>query len=150
MPGGFLGGWKGDTGLDIMGSPSPVFAVAAGTLDYSEPGHTLWTGRRDTPNSIRIELDHPIGFKNHAITHVYYTHLSELETVQHEGASPRKHIEAGERVGTSGIGNGVMHLHIGLLLDGNVEQDSWDTLLVEGDVRGVMGGYRNGEALPKL
>src|SRR5882757_7812065 len=40
MPGGFLGGWGGDTGLDIAGDHIPVFALAAGTLDYSEWGHT--------------------------------------------------------------------------------------------------------------
>ncbi len=150
MPGGFVGGWSGDTGLDIMGSPRPVFALAAGTLDYSEQGHTRWVRGRDTPNSVRFALDTPIAFQKHTITHVYYTHLSKLASVQHEGDSPRKHVEAGELLGMSGVGNGVMHLHVGLLLDGNVAQDSWETLLVEGDIRKVMGGYKNGESLPTM
>jgi hypothetical protein len=57
-------------------------------------------------------------------------------------------VAAGERIGTSGIGNGVPHLHLGMLLDGNVEQDTWDAILREDEVRAVLGGYRNQETLP--
>jgi murein DD-endopeptidase MepM/ murein hydrolase activator NlpD len=148
MPGGFLGGWNGDTGLDIAGNRRDVFAIAAGTLDYSEWGHTLWTRGRDTPYSVRLALDEPIPWGEHRITHVYYTHLSKVETQQAEGSASPKHVEAGERIGVSGIGNGVPHLHLGLLLDGQVEQDSWTFILREGDIRKVMGNYRNGELLP--
>jgi murein DD-endopeptidase MepM/ murein hydrolase activator NlpD len=149
MPGGYLGGWNGDTGLDIAGNRLDVFAIAAGTLDYSEWGHTLWTRGRDTPYSVRLALDEPIAWGERRITHVYYTHLSTVETQQAEGAATRKHVEAGERIGVSGIGNGVPHLHLGLLLDDQVEQDSWTFILREGDIRKVMGGYRNGELLPR-
>ena len=148
MPGGYLGGWYGDTGLDIAGRYLAVYAIAAGTLDYSESGHTLWTGKGDTPLSVRIKLDAPIAFKGHRITHVYYTHMSKLVTEQAEGSATRKHVVSGERIGDSGIGNGVPHLHLGLLLDDEVEQDSWDFILREGDIRGVMGSYRNGGLLP--
>jgi murein DD-endopeptidase MepM/ murein hydrolase activator NlpD len=149
MPGGYLGGWNGDTGLDIAGNRLDVFAIAAGTLDYSEWGHTLWTRGRDTPYSVRLALDEPIAWGVHRVTHVYYTHLSKVETEQAEGETTRKHVEAGERIGVSGIGNGVPHLHLGLLLDNQVEQDSWTFILREGDIRKVMGGYRNGELLPR-
>lgn len=148
MPGGWVGGWAGDTGLDVAGRRLAVYAIASGTLDYSERGHTLWTSGRDTPNSVRIALDAPIPWRGHRITHVYYTHLSSLETVQAEGAAARKHVVAGERIGVSGIGNGVPHLHLGLLLDGQVEQDSWTFILREDEVRKVLGGYKNGERLP--
>jgi hypothetical protein len=147
IPGGILGGWNGDTGLDVSANFRPVHAIAAGTLEYSESGHTLWKRGKDTPNSVRLKLDAPILWKEHRITHVYYTHLSALETVQREVDPEKKHVEGGDRLGVSGIGNGVPHLHIGLLLDGNVEQDSWDSLLVEGDVRKVFGGYKNGERI---
>ncbi len=150
MPGGAIGGWWGDTGLDIAGDHLEVFAIAAGTLDYSERGHTHWTHGRDTPYSVRLALDAPIPWEGHRITHVYYTHLSHLETTQAEGAAPRKHVEGGEKLGVSGIGNGTPHLHLGLLLDGEVEQDSWTFILREGDVRKVMGGYKNGVRLPAL
>lgn len=148
MPGGVLGGWQGDTGLDIAGNRLDVFAIAAGTLDYSEWGHTRWTRGRDTPYSVRLALDEPIQWGELRITHVYYTHLSKLETQQAEGSPHRKHVEAGERIGVSGIGNGVPHLHIGLLLDNQVEQDSWTFILREGDIRKTMGSYKNGELLP--
>ncbi len=149
MPGGYLGGWQGDTGLDIAGDHLDVFAIAAGTLDYSEWGHTLWTRGRDTAYSVRLALDEPIAWGERRITHVYYTHLSKVETSQPERSPNRRHVEAGERIGVSGIGNGVPHLHLGLLLDDQVEQDSWTFILREGEVRKVMGNYRNGELLPR-
>ena len=46
----------------------------------------------------------------------------------------------------SGIGNGVPHLHLGLLLYNQVEQDSWTFILREGDIRKTMGSYKKGLA----
>lgn len=148
MPGGVMAGYQADTGLDIAGSPRPVHALAAGTLDYSEPGHTLWTGASDTANCVRFELDAPIPWKGRQITHVYYAHLSKLSHLQPEGATPRRHVEAGELLGISGVANHSPHLHIGLLLDGEVEQ-YWGTFLLADDVRKVLGGYRNGDILAR-
>jgi murein DD-endopeptidase MepM/ murein hydrolase activator NlpD len=150
MPGGWTGGWAGDTGLDIAGNRLDVFAIAAGTLDYAEWGHTRWTRGKDTAFSVRLALDEPLAWGEQKITHVYYTHLSRVEHEQAEGvpAAERRHVLAGERIGVSGIGNGTPHLHFGLLLDNQVEQDSWTYILREGDVRRVLGGYRNGERLP--
>jgi hypothetical protein len=148
MPGGVFAGYRADTGLDIAGSPRPVYAIQSGTLDYSEPGHTLWTGPKDTANCVRFKLDTPIPWKGRQITHVYYAHLSKLEYSQAEGSSSRRRIEAGERLGVSGIANHSPHLHIGLLLDGEVEQ-YWGTFLLEDDVRQVLGNYRNGTRLPR-
>ena len=54
--------------------PSSEIGRAAGTLDYSEAGHTLWTGRRDTPFTIRFELDTPIPFRNRLIMWNRSTH----------------------------------------------------------------------------
>jgi hypothetical protein len=149
MPGGSIGGWYGDTGVDISGRFLPVFAIAAGVLEYSELGHTLWMGKGDTPLSIRLRLDDPLAVGTHRVTHVYYTHLSAVVTEQPESSVVKKHVVSGERIGTSGIGNGVPHLHLGLLLDDQVEQDRWDFILREDVVRKVMGGYRNGELLPR-
>jgi len=155
MPGGIFAGYVGDTGLDIAGNARPVHAIAAGKVDYSEWGHTRWIGKHDTAFCVRIELDVPIPFKKdskggmHKITHLYYAHLASLERIQKEGAKPRAHVEAGEQLGISGTANGMPHLHLGLLLDSDVEQDSWSTILREGEVREVLGHYKNGEALPK-
>lgn len=154
MPRGWLGGWGGDTGLDIAGDHLEVFALAAGTLDYSEWGHTRWTTGKDTAFSVRLALDVPIVWKGagdrteRRITHVYYTHLSKVDTLQREGSELRKHVVAGERIGISGIGNGTPHLHLGLLLDNQVEQDSWEFILREHEVRKVLGDYKNGTRLP--
>jgi murein DD-endopeptidase MepM/ murein hydrolase activator NlpD len=148
MPRGWLGGWAGDTGLDIAGDHLEVFALAAGTLDYSEWGHTRWTTGKDTAFSVRLKLDEPIVWNGHRVTHVYYTHMSKVDTLQREGSEVKKHVAAGERIGVSGIGNGTPHLHLGLLLDSQVEQDSWEFILREHEVRKVLGDYKNGVRLP--
>ena len=151
MPRGSLGGWPGDTGLDIAGDHLEVFALAAGTLDYSEWGHTRWTTGKDTAFSVRLALDEPLPWGEggaRRITHAYYTHMAKVDTVQTEGGATRKHVVAGERLGVSGIGNGTPHLHLGLLLDGQVEQDSWTYILRENEVRKVFGDYKNGARLP--
>jgi murein DD-endopeptidase MepM/ murein hydrolase activator NlpD len=147
MPGGVLGGYAGDTGLDIGGVRLPVYAIAAGTVDYAEWGHTQWTGPRDTAYCVRIALDVPVPWRGHRITHVYYAHMSALDVTQPEKTAPpaRRHVAAGEALGTSGIANGVWHLHLGLLLDGQVEQDDWTYILGEAEVRAALGGYRNGQ-----
>lgn len=147
MPGGVFAGYRADTGLDIAGSPRPVYAIASGTLDYSEPGHTLWTGPRDTANCVRFKLDAPIPWKGRQVTHVYYAHLSKLEYQKAEGSPEVIRIEGGERLGESGVARGSPHLHIGLLLDGEVEQYA-GTFLFEDEVRQVLGGFKNGSRLP--
>jgi hypothetical protein len=144
LPGGVVAGYQADTGLDIAGVRLPVHSIAAGTLDYSEPGHTLWTGPKDTANCVRVKLDEPIAYKGRLITHVYYAHLASLETLQAEGATQRKHVEAGELLGISGVARFSPHLHIGLLLDGEVEQ-YWGTFLLADEIRAVLGGYKNGD-----
>jgi murein DD-endopeptidase MepM/ murein hydrolase activator NlpD len=148
LPGGTLAGYRGDTGLDIASPPKPVYAIAAGTIDYAEAGHTRWVGPHDTPYCVRITLDRPIAFKRHQITHVYYAHMSSLAFEQREGARPARHVEGGERLGTSGVANGLPHLHLGLLLDGDVSQERWSTILDEGEVRAALGVGANGTKLP--
>lgn len=148
LPNGVFAGYAGDTGLDVASKPHEVYAIAAGTLEYSEEGHTLWLGPKDTHFSVRIALDQPIAWKSHFITHVYYTHLSAVEVVQHEGDPLRHHVEAGDAIGVSGIANGLPHLHLGLLLDGHVEQDDWTYILTESQIRAVLGNWANGNHLP--
>jgi hypothetical protein len=57
-------------------------------------------------------------------------------------------VQAGDAIATSGIANGLPHLHIGLLLDGHVEQDDWTYILREREVREVLGKWANGAHLP--
>lgn len=149
MPGGIFAGYAGDTGLDLVGSPRPVHAIAAATVDYAEQGHTRWTGPKDSPFCVRLTLDQPITWKGHKITHAYYAHLSGVAFEQAEGSKKKRHVAAGELLGTSGVARGVPHLHLGLLLDNEVEQDDWTFILREGEVRTVLGGYNNSEVLPK-
>jgi murein DD-endopeptidase MepM/ murein hydrolase activator NlpD len=149
MPGGVMAGYQADTGLDIAGMPRPVYAIASGTLDYSEPGHTLWTGPSDTANCVRLELDEPVVLPNgRRVTHVYYAHLSALETLQHEGETPRRHVEGGEVLGVSGVARHSPHLHLGFLLDGEVEQYA-GTFLLADRIRTLLGSYKNGDRLPR-
>jgi hypothetical protein len=150
MPGGRLAGYHGDTGLDIGGRFLPVYALAAGTLDYAERGHTRWRGRRDTDWTVRLKLDQPIAYKGRQVTHLYSAHLSAVAHHQPEGAPVRRRVAAGERLGTSGLANGSPHLHLGLILDGRVDQEYYADVLREWQVRELLGGYRNGALLPPL
>lgn len=151
MPGAFVAGYPVDTGLDLAGMKLPVHAIAAGTVDYAERGHSAWTSPRDSPYAVRIELDDPIPHRGRLVTHVWYAHLADVAFEQAEGASPRRRVEAGERLGTSGVANGSWHLHLGLLLDGDVSQ-AWGTFLPENEVREVLGApgapLRPGARLP--
>jgi hypothetical protein len=149
MPGGIFAGYAGDTGLDLVGAPRTVHAIAAAAVDYAEKGHTRWTGPKDSPYCVRLTLDQPIAYKGHKITHVYYAHLSGVAFEQSESSTKKRHVEAGEPLSTSGVARGVPHLHLGLLLDNEVEQDDWAFILREGEVRAVLGDYSNGEVLPK-
>lgn len=149
MPGGVFAGYLGDTGLDLAGSPRTIHAIAAATVDYAEKGHTRWTGPKDSPFCVRLRLDQPVAWKGRKITHVYYAHLSAVAFDQPESTASKRHVAAGEPLGTSGMARGVPHLHLGLLLDGEVEQDDWTYILREGEVRAALGGYGNGESLPK-
>jgi murein DD-endopeptidase MepM/ murein hydrolase activator NlpD len=156
LPGGQFAGYAGDTGLDIAGRSLTVFAVAAGTIEYSEHGHTVWTGGGDTPNSVRVRLDVPIVVERYgkaapAITHMYYTHLAKLRFGVAEGQTDNAlHVDCGEALGISGIGNGLPHLHLGLLLGNDTSQTSWANILREDEVRSALGGYKNLEKLPLL
>jgi len=147
MPGGSMAGYFGDTGLDIAGVKLPVYAVGAGTIEYAEWGHTRWRGPHDTAYCVRLKLDAPIAYGDHKITHVYYAHMSEVAFNQAENASEKRHVGAGDSLGTSGIANGSWHLHLGFLLDGQVEQDDWTYILREDAIRQVLGGYKNGEKI---
>ncbi len=147
MPGGVTAGYSADTGLDLAGSPRDVFAIASGTLDYAEAGHTLWNGRHDSKLAARITLDEPIRLGDRTITHVWYAHLSEVALELHEGSGELIHVAAGQRLGRSGTANGSPHLHLGMLLDGDVSQ-SWGTFLLEDDVRRVLCRWSKGKRLP--
>jgi len=148
IPGAVFAGYAGDTGLDLVTQPRAVHAIAAATVDYAEKGHTRWVGPHDTAYCVRLTLDKPVPWKNgRSITHVYYAHLSALAFEQKESASKKRHVAAGEPLGTSGVARGVAHLHLGLLLDNQVEQDDWTYILREGEVRAALGGYTNGESL---
>ena len=149
MPGGFTAGYAADTGLDLAGIRLDVFAIAAGEVVYAEPGHSRWTGPRDTDLAVLLELDVPLEHEGRRVTHAWYAHLSALAFEQASGALPRRRVEAGERLGTSGVANGAWHLHLGLLLDGDTSQH-WGTFLLEEDVRRVLCGLRARQRLPPL
>ncbi|NUP05603.1 MAG: hypothetical protein HOW73_06035 [Polyangiaceae bacterium] len=150
MPGGFAAGYAADTGLDLAGMKTPVFALASGNVDYAESGHSLWTGRGDTDLAVRIELDEPIVLADgRKVTHAWYAHLYELAFEQEEGVVKRRRVAAGEYLGLSGRANGMWHLHLGLLLDGDTTQ-RWGSFLLEDEVRSVLCGLKTKTRLPAL
>jgi murein DD-endopeptidase MepM/ murein hydrolase activator NlpD len=147
MPGGFAAGYQADTGLDLAGMNQPVFALAAGYVDYAEEGHTAWRSPGDDDRAIRIELDEPLHTAAGRVTHVWYAHLAELAFTQAEGATSRRRVAAGQLLGTSGRANGMYHLHLGLLLDHDTTQNG-GTFLLEDQVRAVLCNLRHKSRLP--
>ena len=144
-----MAGYRADTGLDIAGMALPVFAIADGVVEYAEAGHTLWTGPGDTDLAIRIRLDRPIDFEGRKITHAWYAHMSTLAFEQAQTSKERRRVKAGEYLGTNGKANGMWHLHLGLLLDGDTSQ-GWGTFLLEDDVRAALCGMRAKQRLPLM
>jgi hypothetical protein len=74
---------------------TPVLAVAAGVI-----GSLI--GPLDSPDphlqGLRVHLDTPTG-------RFYYAHLSEIDVI------PGQRVQAGQRIGLSGVAAGVAHLH---------------------------------------
>jgi murein DD-endopeptidase MepM/ murein hydrolase activator NlpD len=133
--------------LDLAAQPSPVHAIASGTVAYAEDGHTRWRGRGDSGFAVLIELDEPIPFDDKRITHAWYAHLSGLERVVAEDAPQKPHVSPGDKLGISGRARGAYHLHLGLLLNGDTSQN-WGTYLLENDVRRVLCGLGARARLP--
>ena len=111
-------GYAGDTGLDISAlKGTKVYAVADATIEYSEFGHTTWKTPPDTPGSINIRLDTPITVNGTVYRNVFYTHLSSLVYSKTDGSSKYIHVNKGDLIGYSGLGNKVPHLHIAFYTD---------------------------------
>ena len=103
-------------GIDIhVHAGTPAYAVADGTLIYSERGHTTWTTPPDTPNSILLKFDKPIKNKGKTYYFAWYTHMKSLAFHVPDGSGGR-HVTKGTNVGTVGLGNKVPHLHFGILI----------------------------------
>ena len=96
------------------------------------------------------EVDEPIAVPgaSRRVTHVWYAHLASVEIAQAVGARPRAHVEGGQMLGVSGFANGAPHLHLGMLLDGDVSQDG-GTFLGEDEIRVVLGRLSARGRLPR-
>ena len=107
---------EGHKGVDIFASRgTPIYAVADGTLYYSEYGHTSWkkpAHSKCTSFSISLLLDEPITVNGNTFNRIYYTHLQENLTYHVlETASNKPKVKKGEVIGYMGHANGD-HLHI--------------------------------------
>ena len=103
-------------GIDIhVPAGTPAYAIADGTLVYSERGHTTWTKPPDTPNSILLKFDKPIKNKGKTYYFAWYTHMKSLALHVPDGSGGR-HVSKGTNLGTVGLGNKVPHLHFGILI----------------------------------
>lgn len=116
------GAYSADSGADVLCPVNtPIVAAFDGTIVYSEWGHTVWgTTQRvgiDTPYSILIELDRPLEDRGKTYFYTWYTHLKSLVYNVPDDGNNGPRVKAGATLGYSGIGNGVPHLHFGILAD---------------------------------
>lgn len=124
------GHYPGDSGCDInVPVGTPVVACADGEIVYSEFGHTPWvpcpTHPHDTPGSVLIRLAQPLVVDGRTYYYAWYTHMSRLEHQVPDGGA-RHPVRAGERLGLTGTGNDVPHLHFALLVDRRQrDEDDW-------------------------
>jgi murein DD-endopeptidase MepM/ murein hydrolase activator NlpD len=115
------GGYDADSGLDILVPVgTQAFAGADGDLIYAEYGHTPWGTTEnvgiDTPHSALIKLASPLTVDQTTYNFIWYTHLSALDMNLADGSPPIR-VKAGDKVGKTGIGNKVPHLHFGVVQD---------------------------------
>lgn len=92
---------------------TPVYAVANGTIQYSEWGHTVNKGSHETAYSVKIKLDKP--FTRNGVKYIcaYYTHMSKLvyDVPEKSNKSNTIHVKPGDLIGYSGTANYCAHLH---------------------------------------
>ncbi len=115
------GGYDSDSGLDILVPVgTQVLCAADGEIIYAEHGHTPWGTSCnvgiDTPNSVLVKLKAPLTLDGVEYHYTWYTHLSSLDQHLPDGSTP-KPIKVGDKIGKSGIGNQVPHLHFGIVQD---------------------------------
>jgi hypothetical protein len=111
------GGYDADTGLDIL-VPMGTRCVAAaeGTVEYCERGHTAWLlPDGQYPYSCRIRLAKAIQVGNVTYRFIWYTHMEDANPALKDRYEVP--VTAGLWVGLTGSGNGVPHLHFGVVAD---------------------------------
>ena len=118
-------GWDGhypaDSGADInVPVGTEVYAIADGQIIYSERGHTPWgtsiNAGIDTPYSVLVKLDAPFIYRGRTYYFYWMTHLSELYINVPDGSTTRP-VKMGDKLGKTGLGNKVPHLHLGLIIN---------------------------------
>lgn len=92
---------------------TPIYAVASGTIQYSEWGHTVNRGPNETAYSVKIRLDKP--FTKNGVKYIcaYYTHMSKLvyNVPEKSNKSNTIRVKPGDLIGYSGTANNCPHLH---------------------------------------
>ena len=145
------GGYDADSGLDIL-VPVGTRCVAAadGVVEYAEVGHTPWwedtnlaTMIFDPPHSIRIRLDTPLIEKGVTYNFIWYTHLYKVDSsILDRSDVP---VKTGDKLGLTGIGNRVPHLHFGVVVDR--AQTRW---MKHGDIAELIWGSGSSATRPIL
>lgn len=115
-------------GIDIVTDKigTPIYAPADGTLVYSEWGHTINRGARETAYSVTIKLDKPfkyngtwsnslvqdnVGVKmSDTVTTIFMTHMVGIKNRLARGSGI--HVSQGELIGFNGVAADVSHVHI--------------------------------------
>jgi len=112
-----MAGYQADTALISQAARRPVYAIAAGTSITPTWPHA-WTGPSDTANCVRFELDTPSTTKAERSPCLLRFTL-QAGLISSAGGRPSEGTSRRQLLGVSGSQHSP-HLHIGLLLDGDV------------------------------
>jgi LysM repeat protein len=119
---------------------TPIYAIANGKITYSEYGHTVNTGKHETPYSVKILLDQTITYAGTSYPYVYYTHMQSnlVYNVGSSGSKPNTiSVKQGQVIGYSGTANNSPHLHLNFFDSTSTKpSNTTDTLRILGLSRG--------------
>ena len=85
-------------------------------VEYCERGHVPWRlSDGQYPYSTRIRLAQPLDYKGVVYRFIWYTSMEDVNPAYQDKVEIP--IRAGDWLGAMGSGNGVPHLHFGVLTD---------------------------------
>ncbi|MEG2147113.1 MAG: M23 family metallopeptidase, partial [Bacilli bacterium] len=116
-------------GIDLLNNAgTPIYAIADGTMEYSEWGHTVNKAKQETAYSVKIRFDNSFKYNGKwakgigksiayssgtkTASYAFYTHMIGIRYRANSSIGTRK-VKQGELIGWTGYAN-APHLHLSI------------------------------------